>query len=200
VELPFDAEEVYAEIRRRHGGRAALLATSRHANTYTLTKCLAEVLLARRAGRAAHPAAPSIVSACRRYPFPGWIDSRAAYAAFISLLGAGYLRVVRIDPNTAPDLVPCDDVADRILSCAFDPGLQQPLVVRHAVSGLANSGRLADLRAPRAVLPGAPPRAAGALGVHRPVPALFRLNEWLHHHVPLRLARLARGCAGARTR
>ncbi|HSJ31155.1 MAG TPA: SDR family oxidoreductase [Longimicrobiales bacterium] len=192
VDLPFDVEEAYASIVAGTADERALLRTSRHANTYTLTKCMAEVLLARRRG--AVPLTllrPSIVSACRRYPFPGWIDSRAAYAAFISLLGAGYLRVVRFDPNVTPDLVPCDDVAHRILACTFDPEQQEPLVVRHAVSGLENSGRLSDLARHHELYFQAHPHERPARWVYcGPSPMLFRINEWLHHHVPLSLARL----------
>lgn len=197
VELPFDVEEAYASIMAGTADERALLATSRHANTYTLTKCMAEVLLARRRGDVPLTLLrPSIVSACRRYPFPGWIDSRAAYAAFISLLGAGYLRVVRFDPNVTPDLVPCDDVAHRILACAFDPGQQQPLLVRHAVSGLENSGRLSDLARHHELYFQAHPHERPARWVYcGPSPLRFRVYEWLHHHVPLSLARL-----GARMR
>jgi alcohol-forming fatty acyl-CoA reductase len=193
VALPFDVEEVYASIVAGTADETALLAASRHANTYTLTKCMAEVLLARRRGDVPLTLLrPSIVSACRRYPFPGWIDSRAAYAAFISLLGAGYLRVVRIDPSVAPDLVPCDDVAHRILACAFEPAQQQePLLVRHAVSGLENSGRLSDLARHHEQYFQAHPHERPARWVYcGPSPLLFRVNEWLHHHLPLSLARL----------
>jgi alcohol-forming fatty acyl-CoA reductase len=192
VELPFDVEAAYASIMAGTADERALLATSRQANTYTLTKCMAEVLLARRRGTVPLTLLrPSIVSACRRYPFPGWIDSRAAYAAFISLLGAGYLRVVRFDPNVTPDLVPCDDVAHRILACAFEPAQQQPLLVRHAVSGLENSGRLSDLAIHHEKYFQAHPHERPARWVYcGPSPMLFRINEWLHHHVPLSLARL----------
>jgi alcohol-forming fatty acyl-CoA reductase len=193
VELPLDAEEVYASIRAGTADERTLLATSRHANTYTLTKCLAELLLARRRGDVPLTLLrPSIVTACRRFPFPGWIDSRAAYAAFISLLGAGYLRVVRFDPRVAPDLVPCDDVAHRIIACAFDPVLQQPLLVRHAVSGLERSGKLADLALHHEQYFQAHPHERPTRWAYRgQSPTLFRINEWLHHHVPLRLASLA---------
>jgi alcohol-forming fatty acyl-CoA reductase len=193
VELPLDAEEVYASIRAGTADERTLLATSRHANTYTLTKCLAELLLARRRGNVPLTLLrPSIVTACRRYPFPGWIDSRAAYAAFISLLGAGYLRVVRFDPKVAPDLVPCDDVAHRIIACAFDAGLQEPLVVRHAVSGLERCGRLADLALHHEQYFQAHPHERPARWAYRgQSPTLFRINEWLHHHLPLRLASLS---------
>jgi alcohol-forming fatty acyl-CoA reductase len=192
VELPWDAEEVYRRILAGEADEKELLAESRHANTYTLTKCLAEVLLARRRGNTPLTLLrPSIVSACRRFPFPGWIDSRAAYAAFISLLGAGYLRVVRIDPDVAVDLVPCDDVAARIISCAFDPALQQPLVIRHAVAGLANSGTLSKLsRSHEAYFRAHPHEREARWAYTGRSTALFRLNEWMHHHLPLRAARL----------
>lgn len=192
VSLPFDPEAVYAEIVAGRADEGKLLATSRHANTYTLTKCLAEVLLARRRGDVPLTLLrPSVVSACRRYPFPGWIDSRAAYAAFISLLGAGYLRVVRIDPTVVPDLVPCDDVAARIISCAFEPALQEPLLVRHAVAGLANAGTLHRLSGHHERYFQAHPHERPARWAYRgPSMALFRLNEWVHHHLPLRAARM----------
>lgn len=192
VELPFDAEEVYNEIVAGRADERALMARSGHANTYTLTKCLAEILLARRRGDVPLTLLrPSIVSACRRYPFPGWIDSRAAYAAFISLLGAGYLRVVRIDPKVKADLVPCDDVAARIISCTFEPELQKPLVVRHAVSALANSGTLVDLARHHERYFKAHPHERPARWAYTGSNlALFRLNEWMHHHVPLGAAKM----------
>ena len=146
VDFPLDAEKTYERIMKEEVDEAELLATTGHPNTYTFTKCLAEIILAKNRGDTPLTLLrPSIVSVCRRHPFPGWIDSHAAYAAFISLLGAGHLRVVRSDPNTVLDVVPCDDVADRILSCAFEPELQKPFLIRHAAVGLADSGRTGDL-------------------------------------------------------
>jgi alcohol-forming fatty acyl-CoA reductase len=193
VPLPFDAEEVYASILAGRADERALLAQSRHANTYTFTKCLAEALLASRRGDTPMTLLrPSIVCACRRHPFPGWIDSRAAYAAFVSLLGAGYLRVVCIDPEVAVDLVPCDDVAARILSCAFEPELQQPLLIRHAVAGRENCGTLSELARHHERYFQAHPHDRPVRWAYRgKSTALFRLNEWMHHHVPLQLARLS---------
>jgi thioester reductase-like protein/1-acyl-sn-glycerol-3-phosphate acyltransferase len=191
VELPFDAEEVYNSIRSGRANEKALLARTGHANTYTFTKCVAETLLRQRHGHVPLTLLrPSIVSACHRYPFPGWIDSRAAYAAFISLLGAGYLRVVRVDPDAVADLVPCDVVADRILSCAFEPALQQPFVIRHAVAGLQNSGTFSRLAYTheRHFRKWPHEREARWRYVGRNK-AFFRFNEWLHHHVPYGTAR-----------
>jgi len=107
VDLPFDASEIYNEIKHGRADEKALMARTGHPNTYTFTKCLAERLLHERRGNVPLTLLrPSVVSACRRRPFPGWIDSHAAYAAFISLLGAGHLKVARMNPNAVLDVVP----------------------------------------------------------------------------------------------
>jgi fatty acyl-CoA reductase len=198
VPLPLDAEETYATILAGEADEKALLAKTGHPNTYTFTKCLAEVILTQRRGDVPLTLLrPSIVSACRNYPFPGWIDSHAAYAAFISLLGAGYLRVVRTDPNAVIDVVPCDDVADRILSCAFEPALQQPLVVRHAVATLENSGSSSRLASTHERHFKAAPheRAAGLVYVG-PSKGVFRINDLMHHHLPLSAAKTSKRFKG----
>lgn len=193
VELPFDAEQVYATIVAGGADEKALMAQTGHANTYTFTKCIAEVLLARRRGDTPLTLLrPSIVSACRRYPFPGWIDSRAAYAAFVSLLGAGYLRVLRIDPNAVADVVPCDDVAARIISCAFEPALQKPMVVRHAVAGLANSGLMSKLAyAHERHFQDFPHAKEAKWAYVGSSLTSFRFHELVHHHVPMSAAKVA---------
>lgn len=193
VNLPFDAEEVYATIRAGKADEKALLAQTGHANTYTFTKCVAEILLAKRHGKTPLTLVrPSVVSACRRYPFPGWIDSRAAYAGFVAMLGAGHLRVVRVDPNAVLDVIPCDDVADRIISCGFDPALQKPFLVRHAVAGLANSGLVTRLALTHERYFQAHPHEKEArfayLGDDE---ASFRFHEWVHHQVPVQAAKIA---------
>lgn len=191
VDLPFDAETVYATILAGEAEEKELLSKTGHPNTYTFTKCLAELILAKRRGDVPLTLLrPSIVSACRNYPFPGWIDSHAAYAAFISLLGAGHLRVVRTDPNTFIDVVPCDDVADRILSCAFEPELQDPLVIRHAVLGLEKSGSSSHLaRTHERHFKATPHEREAGLVYIGPSKGVFMLNELMHHQIPLATAK-----------
>lgn len=193
VDLPFDAEKVYDTIRAGHADEKALLALTRHANTYTFTKCVAETLLAKRRGDTPVTIVrPSVVSACRRHPFPGWIDSRAAYAGFVAMLGAGHLKVVRLDPKAVLDVVPCDDVADRILSCAFDPALQKPFLIRHSVAGLANSGLVSKLAYSHEKYFQAHPHEKEARWAYLgDSEASFRFHEWVHHDVPVRAAKLA---------
>lgn len=200
VDLSFDAEKQYASIVAGRADEKSLLARTRHANTYTFTKCLAEVLLSERRGNTPLTLLrPSVISACRRYPFPGWIDSRAAYAGLVSLFGAGHLRVFRVDPRVRPDVVPCDDVAGRILSCAFEPALQEPLVIRHAVAGLPNSGSIRKLAYTHERYFQAHPHEREArwayLGTSE---ASFRFSEWVHHHLPVGMAQLAVRLTGRR--
>jgi len=135
VNLPRPAREIYQSILDGKFETKNLLQETGHPNTYTLTKCLSEHLLLE--GRGTIPLTivrPSIVSACWKYPFPGWIDSRAAFAGFVSLIGAGYLRAVVVRESTLLDIVPCDVVADRILRSAF-ASEGKPVTIRHAVAG-----------------------------------------------------------------
>jgi len=136
VPLPADAEALHGGIGRSAVGEAALLRETGHPNTYTLTKCLAEHRLAREAGDLPLTLVrPSIVSASRRSPMPGWIDSAAAFAAFVVLIALGRLRVVAADPENRLDIVPCDDVATRIVDAAFAPPADGAPRIRHAVAG-----------------------------------------------------------------
>jgi thioester reductase-like protein/1-acyl-sn-glycerol-3-phosphate acyltransferase len=194
VNLPFDAEEVYATIRARRADEKALLAQTGHANTYTFTKCVAEVLISKRRGDTPVTVVrPSIVGACRRYPFAGWIDSRAAYAGFVAMLGAGHLKVIRVDPNSVLDVIPCDDVADRIISCAFDPALRtERFMVRHAVAGLRQSGLVSRLAYSHEKFFRSHPHDKEARWAYLgDSEASFRFNEWVYHYVPVRAAKLA---------
>jgi hypothetical protein len=136
--LPRDPEALYASLFTGAEDEQRLLAETGHPNTYTLTKCLAEHLTVGRAGDLPVTIVrPSIVSACLNHPAPGWIDSAAAFAAFVAMIGAGKLRVLAGDPRTRLDVVPCDVVAQRIVSAAFAPPPRGEPRIEHAVSGLA---------------------------------------------------------------
>lgn len=139
VPLPFDVEAVWADILAGRADERALKAQTGHPNTYTLTKCMNESLLALRRGDIPLSIVrPSIVSASLHHPMPGWIDSAAAFAGFVALIGAGRLQVLRADPRASLDIVPCDVVAE----VAIDTCLLQsaspagsPPTIRHAVAG-----------------------------------------------------------------
>jgi fatty acyl-CoA reductase len=195
--LPWDAEVLFAAIcAGRYDApeaESALLAEARHPNTYTLTKALAEHLLARRRG--AVPLVlvrPSIIAASWRHPFPGWIDSAAAFALFAVGIGSGRMRVVLARPDARLDLVPVDVVAERVVDAAFDGVAQRGVgaaepPIRHAVAGWERSPTLRLCRArvgpyyERHPLPGAPPARVRHLG---PAGWRWRIAHHLHHRRP----------------
>ncbi len=139
--LPEEAGSLLRRIREGEIAEAELLGRTGHPNTYTLTKCLAEHLLASRRGSVPVTLLrPSIVSAARRFPFPGWIDSQAAFAAFVAGLGTGQLRAVAARPDARLDVVPCDEVAARVVEAALEEAPPAGgLRIRHAVAGLERS-------------------------------------------------------------
>lgn len=142
VPMPRPAEEIYQDIVSGLVTGEELLAETGHPNTYTLTKCIAEHLLTQRKGNV--PLIflrPSIVSACWSYPFKGWIDSLAAFAGFVSLIGSGQLRTLVARRDNLLDMVPCDIVADRIIYCAFKTEISDMTKpeFRHAVAGIENN-------------------------------------------------------------
>jgi fatty acyl-CoA reductase len=137
VPLDLDAASVYDEILAGEADQEGLLASTGHPNTYTFTKCLAEhLLVARRGDVSLRIVRPSIISASRARPVPGWIDSYAAFAGFVVLIGAGRLRALRALPETPLDIVPCDAVATRIVDCATAPAQQGDHSIHYAVVGV----------------------------------------------------------------
>jgi fatty acyl-CoA reductase len=145
VELPRPAEQLLADIRKGVDSKV-LLAETGHPNTYTYTKCLAEHLLRQRAGDLPLTIVrPSIVSASWALPFPGWIDSNAAFAGFVGLIGAGHLQIIVGQRDARLDIVPVDCVAARIVEAGFG---DDPRPIRYAVAGLDGSsevGKTSDI-------------------------------------------------------
>ncbi|MBC7473199.1 MAG: SDR family oxidoreductase [Candidatus Sericytochromatia bacterium] len=146
VNLPFDPELIYQSILSGTANEKELMAKTGHPNTYTFTKCISEQLLSRRKGNI--PLAivrPSIISASWQYPHPGWIDSYAAFAGFVSLIGSGLLKCIEAQENTILDIVPCDDVSNRVINTAFwheSKGVR-PLI-QHVVSGINRGCRIGN--------------------------------------------------------
>lgn len=188
--LPRDPDVLYEAIRAGRVEARQLLAQSGHPNTYTFTKCLAEHLLVRRAGDLPLTLLrPSIVSASRSLPMPGWIDSPAAFATFVALIGTGRLRVVAGDPDVRLDIVPCDEVARRAALAAFAPPPPHAPRIVHVVAGLDGASSLQLCREQivahfEAQPDDGRPRLAwlGRRG------ARFRFEHGLRHEIPLRAA------------
>ncbi|MFP4643050.1 MAG: fatty acyl-CoA reductase [Spirochaetales bacterium] len=148
--LPWNPEELLERIRSGRVTTEELTRVTGHPNSYTLTKCLSEHLIASRfPDLPITIVRPSIISACRHYPHPGWLDSRAAFAAFVALIGAGYLRAIVAHLETVMDLVPCDVVAIHILGELFERPTDfgnQGLRIRNSVAGIENSPSIAEAR------------------------------------------------------
>lgn len=142
VHLPRPASELYRAIR---DGRdeEELLAETHHPNTYTYTKCLAEHLLAERRGNVPLVIVrPSVISASWREPFPAWIDSGAAFAAYALYTGLGYLRAFPANPATRLDIVPVDEVSRRVVDAAFVAPPPKSFRIFHVAAGLERSARM----------------------------------------------------------
>ena len=189
--LPRAASEIYASILEGSTDEEALLAETGHPNTYTLTKCLTEHLLAEGMGDLPLTLIrPSIISASLRRPRPGWIDSPAAFALFVMSIASGRLRAIIANPDVRLDVVPCDAVASRIVDAAFERRATPRAgpIIRHAVAGFERSPTLGDCRRgieryfQRNPVEGVRGRAADArvryLGRDGP---LYRFHRWLHH-------------------
>lgn len=194
IPLPRPARLIYQEIREGRATTEGLLAETGHPNTYTLTKCLSEHLLLEERGSV--PVTfirPSIIAASRRHPFPGWIDSLAAFAGFVMVIGAGYLRAVHGRKETLLDIVPCDDVAGSILQATFEKNGEKgaSLNIRHATAGARNSCRI-DLciRVMEDYFRRHPVRRYPALNYVCPERRPFLLHHWRLHVLPLMVARL----------
>ncbi len=175
---------------------AALLRAMGHPNTYTLTKCLAEQLIA--AKRGAVPVTvvrPSIISASLHRPFPGWIDSPAAFALLAMMIAQGRLRALMARRDARIDVVPVDFVAERIVAAIAgarprDAGFQ----IQHLAAGLGRSLRI-DLCVERIErffrrnrVDGGPAPRVLFIGPEGPLYGLFHLlGHWLpRRNRPLR--------------
>ena len=141
VPLPEDPVKIYNNLVLGSERLEALVKRSGHPNSYTFTKCVAEHLLVRyREDVPLRIVRPSIISASELYPERGWLDSKAAFAGFVALVGAGRLNILRANPTTRLDIVPCDWVATRVVDSAFagaPAGTEVP--ISHAVMGANNS-------------------------------------------------------------
>ncbi|MNR78874.1 Carboxylic acid reductase [compost metagenome] len=193
--LPMDVDALHAAIRAGEADEKALLAQTGHSNTYTFTKCLAENLVAKHQGGI--PLVflrPSIIAACQERPLAGWIDSKAAYAAFVSLYGAGYLHAFQAKLDSRLDIIPCDAVVDRLLAVGFDPAWprsDRPAIVQ-AVAGYANSSTIVQARSSWDPFfqpwPGEPRPYLAYMGPDR---AKLRRALFWHHELPLTLQQMA---------
>ena len=141
VRMPRKPSVILSELENGKISEANALAETGHPNTYTYTKCLNEHLCEENRGTFdLRWVRPSIISASLEYPMPGWIDSKAAFAGFVAMTGAGQLAVLKGNPQTRLDIVPVDKVAHDIIATLQEErrDIVTPLI-RHSVAGLDNS-------------------------------------------------------------
>jgi 1-acyl-sn-glycerol-3-phosphate acyltransferase len=212
VPLPVPAKKLYEDIRSEAISETKALALLGHPNTYTLTKCLAEHLLVENRGSVPLTIVrPSIISVAETNPFPGWIDSYDALAAFVASFAAGYLRVIAGNKKTRLDVVPVDRVARIVVNQAYDPGSPRSLSsaytassggthetpIIHAVVGLENAlpiGLLASEST--AYFKRYPQKRAVGLKRIGPLSKVREFEHLIYHRGPLRLAKLGADMTG----
>ena len=197
--LPRPAASIYEDILNDKVTQEDLLDETDQPNSYTLTKCLAEHLLWEQRGEVPLTIVrPSIISACWRYPFAGWIDSHAAFAGFVTMVGAGQLRAVVAEPAVRIDIVPCDEVAARIIDgsmSGYAAGAEPRII--HATAGIENCARIdtcrdviTDFFASHWVARRPKVTYLGPQGLQ------FRLRDWFHHRLRGATAKLWYGLTG----
>ncbi|WP_434386969.1 SDR family oxidoreductase [Melittangium boletus] len=144
--LPRPAEELYRAILDGSRPEAELKAETGHPNTYTYTKCLAEHLLcARRGAVPLRIVRPSIISAAWKAPFPGWLDSAAAFAGCLLYAGLGVVKAWVADPSVRLDVVPVDVVSHEVVAAAFEESMPAPgeaVPIQYAVMGIERALRV----------------------------------------------------------
>ena len=197
VPLPRAPDATYRSILDGTADEKALMAETGHPNTYTFTKCIAEHLLVQNKGDVPLVIVrPSIVSATWRHPFPGWIDSAAAFAGFVMLIGMGRMKALVADRSSRLDIVPCDIVADRVIDNGFaddviptTPDGLRSVPIRYAVAGLAHSCRVDTCAELIARFFRAHPvdKVPGVTWIG-PASKRFKLREMRDHTLPARLA------------
>ncbi|EDW60376.2 fatty acyl-CoA reductase wat [Drosophila virilis] len=119
----------------------------RFPNTYTYTKALAEQLIQTEAGDL--PVCifrPASIAATNKEPISDWIDNIYGPIAIIHGLLYGVLRVLPLNLNAESNIVPVDNCANLVLSCAWRTAMEAaqrkeqvigspPLIYNFAPSG-----------------------------------------------------------------
>lgn len=150
VPIPVPAAELCERLLSGTMSGDDALKLTGHPNLYTLTKCLAEHVVAESRGELPLTIVrPSIVSAAWQHPMPGWVDSYAGATGIFTGVWTGVLRVVSGELHSGLDIVPVDNVAMSLVStCLTDvpqiekesgSSLSYPLRIFHATAGFEHN-------------------------------------------------------------
>nr|XP_037277436.1 fatty acyl-CoA reductase 1-like isoform X1 [Rhipicephalus microplus] len=107
-------------------------------NTYTLTKKMAELLLAdERENVPVVIVRASAVTAALSEPIPGWLDNYKACTGIVVALGTGQLSSLITDKKCLADIIPVDIVANTLICIAWHTSTKRPTGVKvyHCASG-----------------------------------------------------------------
>ncbi|KAH8900394.1 hypothetical protein GQ53DRAFT_801048 [Thozetella sp. PMI_491] len=130
-------EELMEDLSSGSVDEQEILRRIGHPNTYTLSKCIAEHVLADAHGKIPTTIVrPSIIGAAMERPFPAWTDSHYALAGVVLVMQTGSLYALQSRPDTDLDLVPVDFVAEFLVDETFETPPSSSLQIRHCVSGV----------------------------------------------------------------
>lgn len=107
-------------------------------NTYTYTKAIAEMYVARSEGK--YPISivrPSIVIPSYEEPKPGWVDGVNGICGLGCLAAIGMLRTIDWNYYATSDMVPVDYVANCVIASAYQAYAKSPrnIIVYNMTSG-----------------------------------------------------------------
>lgn len=187
--LPRSAESIYRSIVDGTANQDDLLGETGHPNTYTYTKCVAEHLLMERRGNVPLSIVrPSVIAASWRYPFPGWIDSAAAFAGFAISIGAGHMKALNAIPEERLDVIPVDEVAERLIRVALQmppPRPEEQPSIYHATACIEHTCRIGDIiRTIVDFYRRHPVHRPAKMHYMGPGGARFKVREFRHHTAP----------------
>ncbi|KAK9907611.1 hypothetical protein WJX75_006988 [Coccomyxa subellipsoidea] len=186
-----------------------------HPNNYTLTKHMAECLLAdaHAAGRMRVAIVrPSVIGSIAYSPLPGYFGNSAGVPSAILAFSSGMARFACHDPANVFDCIPCDVVASVVILSASAlhtaPGEAQ-LLILHAASSTTNTVRYSDLymstvlpywqsNPPRYRLSSKPYKAVGANNSYLPEDSLTFKRLQLRQGLRLRAVAVGLRLAGRR--
>lgn len=119
-----------------------------HPNTYTLTKNMAENIVA----DASHVipisiVRPSIVTAALFEPVPGWVDNVSGISGIMMEIGRGTIRSIVCEDTLVVDIIPVDLVVNTLISAAWKTATstEKQLEVYNCSSGHTNPLSWRDL-------------------------------------------------------
>lgn len=119
-----------------------------HPNTYTLTKNMAENIVAEAS--LTIPVSivrPSIVTAALFEPVPGWVDNVSGISGIMMEIGRGTIRTIVCEDTYVVDVIPVDLVVNSLISAAWRQAVSQDkqLQVYNCCSGHTNPLSWRDL-------------------------------------------------------